>query len=92
MTLNNTTSYGLTFGQIISIISLVALGFAAWVNLTNKTTENTARIVAIENGYGEMQKNQYEIMRENKIDHVSLGKKIDETNRLILDYFTGNRK
>ena len=92
MTLNKPTPSGLTFGQIISLISLVALGFAAWVNLTNKTTENTARIVALERAYDEVQKNQIEIMRENKADHVALGKKIDETNQLIMDFFTNKRQ
>ena len=65
MVLNRQTSTGLTFGQIISVISLVALGFAAWVNLTNKTTENAARIVALENSYTRVETNQAEIMKEN---------------------------
>lgn len=91
MTLNRQTQTGLTFGQIIAILSLVALGFSAWVNLTNKTTENTTRIIALENGYNRVEANQIEIMRENKIDHVALGKKIDETNQLIMDFFTDKR-
>jgi hypothetical protein len=91
MGLNQQTSTGLTFGQIISIISLVALGFAAWVNLTNKTTENAARIVALENSYSRVESNQAEIMKENKQDHMILSGKIDETNKLIMDYFTAKR-
>lgn len=87
MQLSRITSTGLTFGQIISILGLMAMGFAAWVNLTNKTTENTARIVALENTYEEVRNNQRDIMRENKSDHLVLTRKIDEMNMLLIDYF-----
>lgn len=79
---------GLTFGQIIAVCGLVALILSNWISQTNKTTENTARIVALEIGYNRIEANQMEIMKDNKADHVALGIKIDKTNTLIMQYLT----
>ena len=90
--LRTQTETGLTFGQIIAVLGLVGMLIAAWITLTNKTTENSVRIAALEIGYNRIEANQTEIMKENKADHIALAKKIDETNNLLIDYFTGRRK
>lgn len=50
MTLNKEIKYGLTFGQILSALTLFGAIMLAWVNVNQDITANKVRIEALERG------------------------------------------
>ena len=83
--LKKETIIGLTFGQIIAVLTLFALIMGVWINsqlaiarLEVKTEQNTLDITSI--------KTDMENKRlENKTDHEKILKKIEEGNKEIID-------
>ncbi|MEI6750537.1 MAG: hypothetical protein ACOYMF_17600 [Bacteroidales bacterium] len=86
MVLQKFTQLGLTYGQIISLLALLSSGVAAWVNLTNQTTANSTRISALESDKARIELNVGDLIKDNKSDHKLLMSKIDDNNKLIIDY------
>lgn len=83
--LKKETIIGLTFGQIIAVLTLFAMIMGVWINsqlaiarLEVKTEQNTLDITSI--------KTDMENKRlENKTDHEKILKKIEEGNKEIID-------
>ena len=87
-----TTRTGLTYGQIISLAGLLSLIFAAWINITNKTTENSIRILALEKDNQRLEINITKFIDDNKQDHIILSNKLDDGTNKIIDFIQTYRR
>lgn len=85
MKLASETKYGLTFGQIISLLSMFGVLVVAWVNINIRITEiqgqansDRVRIEQLEQGR-QANASKIEIVRtENREDHKAITVKLDE--------------
>ena len=85
MKLASETKYGLTFGQIISLLTMFGVLVVAWVNINIRITEiqgqaiaDRVRIEQLEQGR-QANASKIEIVRtENRDDHKAITVKLDE--------------
>lgn len=85
MVLNRETRYGLTFGQVMSLLVLFGSMVTVYVNLNlkiseldSKLNENTVRIEQLEVGRQNNAKSIETVRIENREDHYILSSKLDE--------------
>lgn len=73
---------GMTFTQILSLITVAGMVVVAWISLNIKITENSIRIEALEKGRVENATRIKELGSENKADHQLI---LDKLDNLIYD-------
>lgn len=88
MVLTRETRFGLTFGQIMSLLTLFGGMVTVYVNLNlkiatldGKLNENTIKIEQLEQGRQANVKSIETIRTENRADHIILSEKLDEVLR-----------
>jgi uncharacterized protein YgfB (UPF0149 family) len=82
MTLNRETKYGLTFGQMLSLITVFGAIVAVWINMNIRVTQTEIRIENLEKGRIENSNNILRLYQDNREDHKQLGEKLDK----IIEY------
>lgn len=69
---------GLTFGQIMSILTLIGGLIIAWVNLNVRIEQHDGRISKLEEGKVTNAQNIEKVRTENREDHQMINNKLDE--------------
>ena len=69
---------GLTFSQILSLITVAGMLVVAWISLNERITENAVRIEGLEKGRIENALKIKELSSENKGDHQLILNKLDD--------------
>ena len=77
MALNENTKYGLTFGQILSLIAVVGSILMVWISLNIRVAQSEVRIEQLEIGRIENAKNIQQLYQDNREDHQRLMDKLD---------------
>lgn len=78
MALKNQTELGLTFGQIISVLSLLlAMGYS-WVTLSERMAKNEQDLMHLEKGRIQNATSIETIRRETKQDLQNISDKLDK--------------
>jgi hypothetical protein len=83
--LQKETKYGLTFGQILSLLAVFGGILTVWVSLNVRIAQAEVRIESLENGYRETIKTVETVRSENREDHRELMKKLDELMKIKED-------
>lgn len=78
MTLSTHTKYGLTFGQILSVLTLFGGIITVWVSLNVRIAQAEIKIQQLEQGRIENANNILRIHNENREDHREMIKKLDD--------------
>ena len=69
---------GMTFGQIMSILTLLGALIVAWLNLNLKIEQHDGRIGKLEEGKITNAQNIEKVRIENREDHQLINNKLDE--------------
>lgn len=77
MALNQETKYGLTFGQILSLIAVVGSIFMVWLSLNIRVAQAEVRIEELEKGRIENARNIQQLYQDNREDHKEMINKLD---------------
>ena len=77
MALNKETKYGLTFGQILSLIAVVGSIFMVWLSLNIRVAQAEVRIEELEKGRIENARNNQQLYQDNREDHKEMINKLD---------------
>ena len=85
MTLNSQTKIGLTFGQIISLIGVLATVGYSWMTINIRVSN-----LEVKNNQSEM--NIKKLYDENRQDHSALFVKMDEIYKLELQKYNYHEK
>ena len=85
MVLQKETKYGLTFGQILSLLTVIGGIIVAWVSLNVRIAQAEIRIKSLESNFEQTLKSVETIRLENREDHRILLEKIDELIRSKAD-------
>lgn len=85
MALQKETKYGLTFGQILSLLTVIGGIIVAWVSLNVRIAQAEIRIKSLESNFEQTLKSVETIRLENREDHRVLLEKIDELIRSKAD-------
>lgn len=85
MVLQKETKYGLTFGQILSLLTVIGGIIVAWVSLNVRMAQAEIRIKSLESNFEQTLKSVETIRLENREDHRVLLEKIDELIRSKAD-------
>ena len=85
MVLQKETKYGLTFGQILSLLTVIGGIIVAWVSLNVRIAQAEIRIKSLESNFEQTLKSVETIRLENREDHQVLLEKIDELIRSKAD-------
>jgi len=85
MVLQKETKYGLTFGQILSLLTVIGGIIVAWVSLNVRIAQAEIRIKSLESNFEQTLKSIETIRLENREDHRVLLEKIDELIRSKAD-------
>lgn len=85
MVLQKETKYGLTFGQILSLLTVIGGIIVAWVSLNVRIAQAEIRIKSLESNFEQTLKSVETIRLENREDHRVLLEKIDELIRSKAD-------
>ena len=85
MVLQKETKYGLTFGQILSLLTVIGGIIVAWVSLNVRIAQAEIRIKSLESNFEQTLKSVETIRLENREDHRVLMEKIDELIRSKAD-------
>lgn len=85
MVLQKETKYGLTFGQILSLLTVIGGIIVAWVSLNVRIAQAEIRIKSLESNFEQTLKSVETIRLENREDHRMLLEKIDELIRSKAD-------
>ena len=79
--LQKETKYGLTFGQILSLLTVVSGILVAWVSLNVRIAQAEMRIKALEYGFEKSLQRVETIRQENREDHRELMLKLEDIAR-----------
>ena len=79
--LQKETKYGLTFGQILSLLTVIGGILVAWVSLNVRIAQAEIRIKALEYGFEKSLQTVETIRQENREDHRELMLKLDDIAR-----------
>lgn len=85
MVLQKETKYGLTFGQILSLLTVIGGIIVAWVSLNVRIAQAEIRIKSLESNFEQTLKSVETIRLENREDHRVILEKIDELIRSKAD-------
>jgi len=78
MTLNRETKFGMTFGQLLSVIGLIFGMIAAWVAINVRIATAETRIEQLESGRQENARNIQQLYQDNREDHREMMNKLDK--------------
>ena len=85
MVLQRETKYGLTFGQIISLLALIGGIITVWVSLNVRMAQAEIRIESLEYNFQQTIKSVEMIRTENREDHRVLMDKLDDIMKIKAD-------
>ena len=85
MVLQKETKYGLTFGQVISLLTLVGAILTVWISLNVRMAQAEIRIESLEYNFQQTIKSVEMIRTENREDHRVLMDKLDEIMKIKAD-------
>lgn len=85
MVLQKETKYGLTFGQILSLLTVIGGIIVAWLSLNVRIAQAEVRIQVLERQFEATAKSIEQIRIENREDHRELIFKLDELMKIKLD-------
>ena len=85
MTLSKQTKYGLTFGQILSVLTILGGLFTVWLSLNIRVAQAEVRIENLEKNRIETIQNLKDLKVENKEDHDKLERKLDRILEKVYD-------
>lgn len=78
MTLTETTKFGLTFGQILTVMGIAGALITVWVSLNVRIAQTEIRIEQLEKGRLENIKNIERLHQESRDDYRILNDKLDK--------------
>jgi len=78
MVLQKDTRIGLTFGQILSVLTIIGGIIIAWVSINVRVAQAEVRIQQLEIGHNLNARNIEVIRLENREDHKAIMDKLDE--------------
>lgn len=85
MVLQRETKYGLTFGQILSLLAVIGGILTVWVSLNVRMAQAEIRIESLEYNFQQTIKSVEMIRTENREDHRVLMDKLDEIMKIKAD-------
>lgn len=85
MVLHKETKFGLTFGQVISLLTLVGAILTVWISLNVRMAQAEIRIESLEYNFQQMIKSVEMNRTENRDDHRVLMDKLDEIMKIKAD-------
>lgn len=85
MVLQRDTKLGLTFGQVISLLTVIGGIIVAWISLNVRIAQAEVRIQVLERQFEATAKSIEQIRIENREDHRELIFKLDELMKIKLD-------
>ncbi len=85
MVLHKETKFGLTFGQVISLLTVIGGIIVAWISLNVRIAQAEVRIQVLERQLEATAKSIEQIRIENREDHRELIFKLDELMKIKLD-------
>ena len=83
--LQKETKYGLTFGQILSLLTVIGGIIVAWVSLNVRIAQAEVRIQVLEQQFESTLHTIETIRIENREDHRVLINKLDELMKMKVD-------
>ena len=78
------TAVGLTFGQLLAVLSLAGGILAAWINLSNQLINTIARVTALERDRARLEMQLQELSHDNRQDHLSILEQMRQDKSEIL--------
>lgn len=84
--MNRETKVGLTFGQLLSVITVLGGILISWISINVRIAQAELRIDVLEKGRETNAQNIEKIRTENREDHQLIMEKLDDLVR------NGNRK
>lgn len=72
------TRIGLTFGQMLSVVTIIGSVIIAWVSINVRVAQAEIRIQQLEIGHDRNARNIEVIRLENREDHKAIMDKLDE--------------
>lgn len=84
MVLQRETRLGLTFGQILSIITVIGSVLFAWVSINVRIAQAEVRIEELEKGRNTNAQNIERIRLENREDHQRIIEKLEDVQNEIV--------
>lgn len=78
MVLQKDTRLGLTFGQMLSVLTIIGGILISWVAINVRIAQAEVRIEELEKGRMTNSQNIEQMRRENRDDHLQLMEKIDQ--------------
>jgi hypothetical protein len=85
MVLHKETKFGLTFGQVISLLTLVGAILTVWISLNVRMAQAEIRIESLEYNFQQTIKSVEMNRTENREDHRVLMDKLDEIMKIKAD-------
>jgi hypothetical protein len=85
MVLHKETKFRLTFGQVISLLTLVGAILTVWISLNVRMAQAEIRIESLEYNFQQTIKSVEMIRTENREDHRVLMDKLDEIMKIKAD-------
>ena len=85
MVLQRDTKFGLTFGQVISLLTLVGAILTVWISLNVRMAQAEIRIESLEYNFQQTIKSVEMNRTENREDHRVLMDKLDEIMKIKAD-------
>lgn len=85
MVLHKETKFGLTFGQVISLLTLVGAILTVWISLNVRMAQAEIRIENLEYNFQQTLKSVETIRLENREDHRILMNKLDDIMKIKAD-------
>lgn len=85
MVLHKETKFGLTFGQVISLLTVIGGIIVAWISLNVRIAQAEVRIQVLERQFEATAKSIEQIRIENREDHRVLMDKLDEIMKIKAD-------
>ncbi len=85
MVLHKETKFGLTFGQVISLLTLVGAILTVWISLNVRMAQAEIRIESLEYNFQQTIKSVEMNRKENREDHRVLMDKLDEIMKIKAD-------
>lgn len=90
--LQKETKYGLTFGQILSLLSVIGAIILAWVSINVRIAQAEVRIEELEKGRVQNATSIETMRKENREDHQAIIIKLDQIQLLNLQNETKRGK
>ncbi len=85
MVLHKETKFGLTFGQVLSLLTVIGGIIVAWISLNVRIAQAEVRIQVLERQFEAAAKSIEQIRIENREDHRELIFKLDELMKIKAD-------